>query len=171
VAHPEYDDKYWRFIEGIYAKSKNGKANVVRIDSSLWKVYNSGSDVIIYYQLRLPAHEGQRAAWRPYLSSSGGLIGGVHSFMYVPGATLAPSHVELILPPGWNIVTGLEPTSDPFTFYAPSAAVLADAPILTGKLKQWTFEADKIPHVVLLICRFLVQRLSTQLRWSPPSKN
>lgn len=148
VAHPEYDDRYWRYIENMHVEASGSKAAVVREDSSLWLIIGTGKEAVIHYRLRLPAVEGQRAAWRPFLSHSGGLIGGVHSFMYVVGATLAPAHVTLRLPDGWDAVTGLEPTADPYTFYAPSVAALVDAPVLIGKLKQWRFVVDGVPHRV-----------------------
>lgn len=66
--------------------------------------------------------------------------------MYVIGATLAPAHVTVSIPEGWAIATGLEPTSDPHTFFAPSAAILVDGPILSGKLSKWSFAVDGVPH-------------------------
>src|SRR5438309_2210561 len=79
-----------------------------------------------------------RAAWRPYLTPAGGLVGGPHSFMYIVGSTLAPSFVALELPAGWRSVTGLEPTADPSIFFSPSAAILVDSPVLVGLFKSWT---------------------------------
>jgi len=44
--------------------------------------------------------------------------------MYVAGQTLAPCHIHFQMPSGWQIATGLEPTADPFTYYAASAGIL-----------------------------------------------
>ena len=149
MAHPEYDDRFWRYVKDIQVETKNGIGNAFREDSALWRIVAHGHDVLLKYSIHLPAPpEGARAAWRPFLSPTGGLVGGPQSFMYIVGATLAPSHISLQLPKGWMIATGLEPTADPFTFYAASAAVLVDAPILIGYFKTWQFAVDQVPHRV-----------------------
>jgi predicted metalloprotease with PDZ domain len=66
--------------------------------------------------------------------------------MYVVGATLAPSHVMVDLPAGWEALTGLEPTADPQTFFAPSATILVDSPFLVGHIRTWHFTVDGVPH-------------------------
>ncbi|MBE7169248.1 MAG: hypothetical protein INR73_01575 [Williamsia sp.] len=147
VAHPEYDDRYWRFIEHMVVETKTGKGSVQRKDSALWQVVAPGGELVLRYQLRLPPpDEEQRASWRPFLSARGGLTGGPHCFLYVVGSTLAPSHVTFSIPEGWKIATGLEPTPDPFTFYAPSAAVLVDCPVLIGQFTSCLFKVDGVPH-------------------------
>ena len=77
------------------------------------------------------------------------LVGGTHSFMYVVGETLAPSYVTLELPAGWSIATALTPTSDPRTFSAPSTFVLVESPMLVGRLRDWRFAVDAVPHRVV----------------------
>lgn len=99
VTHPEYDDRYWRFVEGLHADGKRGAAGVTRLDSALWLIDAPGGEAVLRYGIRLPApQQARRAAWRPFLSTGGGLTGGPHPFMYVVSATLAPSHVTLPLP-------------------------------------------------------------------------
>src|SRR2546427_152789 len=122
VAHPEYDDRYWRYVEDLRVAAAGGPGAVTRADSALWQVVAPGGEAVVRYRIRLPAAESPRAAWRPFLAATGGLVGGPHSFMYVVGATLAPAHVTLELPATWGAVTGLEPTADRRTFFAPSAA-------------------------------------------------
>ena len=149
-AHPEYDDRYWRFIEHLNVESKAGRSGVLREDSALWGIITSGGEVTIRYRIHLPVQQQPlRPAWRPFLSSTGALVGGPHSFMYVIGAELAPSYVTLNIPNTWQAVTGLEPTADPQTFFAPSVGVLVDAPILIGHLKIWSFTLDGVPHRVV----------------------
>ena len=87
-----------------------------------------------------------RSAWKAYLTPTGGLLGGPHSFMYVVGHTLVPSHVTLNIPKEWEIATGLQSTSDPKTFFAPSVFSLVDAPLTIGKFKSWSFTVDNTPH-------------------------
>ena len=149
AAHPEYDDRYWRFVDGPRVDAPGGAASVMREDSALWRVSAPGGEATLRYRIRLPPAEGPpRAAWRPFLTATGGLTGGPHAFMYVVGATLAPSHVTLDLPPDWDVATGLAPTSDARTFFAPSADVLVDAPIFAGRFRSWRFAVDGVPHRV-----------------------
>jgi predicted metalloprotease with PDZ domain len=151
MAHPEYDDRFWRYVKDLRVQTKNGNGKVLREDSALWRITAGDGEAIISYRVHLPpAQPGQqRAAWRPFLSPTGGLLGGPHSFMYVVGATLAPSHISLQLPEGWTIATGLTATSDPNTFFAASAAVLMDAPILAGHFQSWSFMVDQVPHRIV----------------------
>ena len=146
AAHPEYDDRYWRFLDGPRVTAPAGAATVVREDSAVWRVTAPGGAAVVRYRLRLPAPEGTPAAWRPFLAPTGGLVGGPHCFLYMVGAELAPATVTLDLPPGWDVATGLEPTSDPHAFFAPSADVLVDSPILVGHLRTWRFAVDGVPH-------------------------
>lgn len=149
MAHPEYDDRFWRYVKDIRVETKNGKGNVFREDSALWRIVAGGDEIVLKYNIHLPTPvEGLRAAWRPFLSSSGGLVGGPQSFMYVVGSSLVSSPISLKIPKGWMIATGLEATDDPTTFYAASAAILVDAPILIGYFKTWQFTVDQVPHKV-----------------------
>ncbi len=150
-AHPEYDDRYWRFVENLHAETPKGNASVFRKDSAIWRVVTQNNEAIIHYNIRLaklPGFRGLRSAWRPFLSSGGGLIGDYHTFMYVVGETLVPAHISFRIPMGWKIATGLEPTSDPYNFFAASAGVLMDAPVLIGKFKSWKFTEGDVPHTV-----------------------
>lgn len=147
VTHPEYDDKYWRFVRDVRVEGSSGRATIARADSSLWRVIAPGGSFVVRYRLALPAStDRERAAWQPFLAPTGALVGGTHSFMYVVGETLAPAHVSLDVPAGWSIATGLVPTSDPRTFYAPSTMVLVESPMLVGRLREWRFTVDGAPH-------------------------
>jgi hypothetical protein len=42
VTHPEYDDRYWKYVENFSAKAKKGSGRVIRQDSSLWKIITNG---------------------------------------------------------------------------------------------------------------------------------
>lgn len=145
--HREYDDRFFRYVENVSAEGPRG-ANIVRVDSTLWRLVAPGGEATVRYRIRLPASPLPRAAWRPFLAPTGGLFGGPHSFIYVVGKELAPAHVRLELPKSWRIATALRPTADPLTFFAPTAHVLVDSPILAGHLRQWVFTIDAVPHRV-----------------------
>jgi predicted metalloprotease with PDZ domain len=149
VAHPEYDDRYWQYVEDFSVEAKSGKGKVLRLDSSLWKIITNGKEAVLHYRIRLPRVTGIRSSWKAYLTPTGGLVGGPHSFMYVVGATLIPSHVAFDIPGDWEIATGLQATSDKKVFYASSVAILVDDPVFIGKFKSWWFTVDNTPHRVI----------------------
>ena len=150
AAHPEYDDRYWRYLTGLRAETPRGVAAPVREDSALWKLATRGGEVVLRYRIQLPTpQESPRAAWRPFLSPTGGLVGGPHAFLYVVGATLAPSHVTLELPAEWDVATGMTPTSDARTFFAPTVDALVDSPMLVGRFRSWRFAVDGVPHRIV----------------------
>lgn len=145
--HPEYDEKYWRQVEALRVASPAGTATITRSDSAAWRVHASGGAVTVTYRVTIrPPGDGLRAAWRPLLRSDGGMIGGPYGLLYVVGAELAPTRVQVQLPTGWSVATGLEPTSDPTEFFAPSATILMDSPFLIGQLRSWRFVEGGAPH-------------------------
>ena len=149
ATHPEYDDRYWRYVRDVGVEGPNGSATITRADSMLWRVVAPGGAFTVRYRLALPAPDPRfRAGWHPFLTPTGGLVGGTQSFMYVVGETLTPSRVTLALPPSWKIATGLAPTSAANTFYAPSALVLLESPMLVGALREWRFVVNDVPHRV-----------------------
>src|SRR5438105_8765659 len=150
AAHPEYDDRYWRFVKDLRVESKTGNANIVRQDSALWEVRTQGGDVLLHYQIQLPfSNDPIRSPWKAFLTPTGGLVGGPHSFMYVMGASLAPSYITVKIPSSWQSVTGLQSTSQPDRYFASSAYVLIDDPIFIGQFKSWSFDVNNVPHRVI----------------------
>jgi predicted metalloprotease with PDZ domain len=147
-AHPEYDDRYWRYVRDVTIDSAGDGASISREDSALWRVGAPHGAALVRYRLQLPAAESPRAAWRPFLVAAGGLVGGPHSFMYVVGAELAPVHLTVVLPASWQVATGLLPTSDAHTFFAPTIDALMEGPLLVGLLREWHFAVDGVPHRV-----------------------
>ena len=130
AAHPEYDDRYFRYVGQVRVASPAGAgpASIAREDSALWRVVAPGGTVEVRYRLQLPVQDRPvRSSWVPFLAPQGGLVGGPQSFMYIVGATLVPSYVTFDLPRGWDIATGLTPTIDPTTVFAPSVDVLIDS--------------------------------------------
>jgi predicted metalloprotease with PDZ domain len=144
--HPEYDDEYFRYVQ--LETDQDPRITITRQDSVVWRVVAPGGSATIAYKLALPPSSGQRAAWKPFLSATGGLTGGPHTFMYVVGAELAPAHVELRLPASWRVVSGLTPTQDPHTFFASNAYVLVESPILVGNFDVSRFTIDGVPHTL-----------------------
>jgi predicted metalloprotease with PDZ domain len=159
AAHPEYDDRYWRYVRDF---TVGPKGTVSRGDSAVWQVIAPRGAITVRYRIALPPSDsGLRAAWRPYLTPTGGLIGGPHAFMYVLGAEDSSVMVTLELPPSWEVASGLSdalPRGGQGTrrgnerewwYAAVNAATLVDSPILVGRLRQWSFLEGGVSHRVV----------------------
>jgi predicted metalloprotease with PDZ domain len=147
AAHPEYDDRYWRYVRDV---SVEPVGTVTRVDSAVWQVSAPTGFVTVRYRIALPAPEpGLRSSWQPYLTPTGGLIGGPHAFMYLLGSEEMMVSVALELPASWNIATGLDTTRDRRLFFAANAAALVDSPILVGRLRSWRFTEGGAEHRVV----------------------
>jgi predicted metalloprotease with PDZ domain len=147
AAHPELDDRYWRFLAGFRGESARGAVSVMREDSSLWRVAAPAGDVTIRYRVRFPASPPmQQASWKAHLTPTGGLVGGPHSFLYVVGAEHTPVRVTVELPSAWTVATGLARAGALRTFSAPGTEALVDSPILVGLIRHWRFDVDGVPH-------------------------
>src|SRR6266536_3962594 len=69
VAHPEYDDRYWRFVENFTAQAKKGKGSIQREDSALWKITTNGGEAVLHYRIHLPVVDDQfRSSWKAFLT-------------------------------------------------------------------------------------------------------
>ena len=147
AAHPEYDDKYWRYVEDMRVDG----GSVTRVDSSLWRISARPGDVVIHYKVRPPASPaGLRAAWPAFLSATGALGGGPHTFLYVLGAERASARVTVEAPRSWQLATGLQ-SAAAREFVAPDIATLEDSPILMGQLSEWRFQIGGVPHRVVYL--------------------
>ena len=153
AAHPIYDDRYWRYVENLTAESRGVTLQVIKDENAVWSVRAPGvADVTVKYRIHLPPQTTpNRSVWKPFLSPTGGLIGDVHSFMYVVGAESAPTRVTLDLPNGWASASGLEPTKDPKTFSASSVELLvgfADrcrSISALGLCREWPEASGRLP--------------------------
>ena len=159
AAHPEYDDRYYRYVRDVEIEPSG---TVTRVDSAVWQFEAPRGFVTVRYRIALPPSEpGLRAAWRPFLTPTGGLIGGPHAFMYQLGAEAMPVAVILELPPSWAVATGLSDALRPsdqgmlrgkqrvWGYAAQDAETLVDAPILVGRLRQWRFIESGVTHRVV----------------------
>lgn len=147
-AHPEYNERYWRFVRNLTVTSPAGRPAVVREDSALWMVTGVGAQATVEYEIELPEEAGPRAAWRPFLSRTGGLLAGPYGLLYLVGQEESPVALTLRLPAGWHAATRLDPAATPGTFTAASAADLMNAPVLVGHFHSWNFMVDEVPFRV-----------------------
>ena len=150
-AHPEYDDKFWRYVDQVTATTNCGAMIAVsRLDSVRWQIHNdgAGADINIAYRVKFPEEQMPRASWRPFLSPTGALIGGPHSFLYIVGLEKESADVTLDIPAAWKVGTGLDGKSTAKHFTARDVHALMESPMLVGNLSEWTFSVRNVPHRV-----------------------
>lgn len=148
-AHPEYDDKYWRYIVDLSATGASGEnLTLSRLDSVRWQVNNAAGDVAITYRVKFPEEPAPRSSWKPFLSPTGGLIGGPHSFLYIVGLEKEPAGLTLDIPASWKVGSGLEGKSNARHFTARDVHGLMESPLLVGNLSEWSFNVRNTPHRV-----------------------
>ncbi len=149
AAHPEYDNRAWRWLSDLRVEGRQGGGTVTRVDSTIWRVVAPGGEGVLRWRVGVPDEARPRAAWRASISTRGAFIPGPDAFLYVIGGELAPVHVAVEAPASWTIATGLTPTSDRRRFFAPTVDVLVDSPLLAGTLRDWSFTIDDVPHRVV----------------------
>jgi predicted metalloprotease with PDZ domain len=155
AAHPEYDDRYWRYIENFTAESRGRTIPVNKPEDAVWQINGAAGELIIRYRLHLPTqNQPVRDAWKPFLTANGGMVGDLHSLMYLVGGESRRAKLTLEMPADWKAASGLEPTKDRRTFTG-STELMLDSPVLIGTVREWKFSVAGIPHTMAI--------------WSPPN--
>src|SRR5687768_13951899 len=58
AVHPEYNDRYWRFIENFSATDARGRnVQFKKEEDTVWRIENERGNILIRYRLRLPPHQ------------------------------------------------------------------------------------------------------------------
>jgi len=138
ATHHEYDDRYWRFVTEFQVQAP---ASFTREDSAVWAINSPGEDALVTYQIRFPPPAPFHFSHRPFLTGHGGLVGDLHSFMYLVEDPQTVCRLALQLPVGWQAATAVDTTGS-------TAPQLLDAPILIGRLHRWQFAVAGTPHEV-----------------------
>jgi len=136
-------------IAGVTAVTAAGDTLPVTRDSDIsWTVDTKGAtSILVRYSagLRDPL-QWHRPNNRWFLRQTSGMVDGPRTFMYLDGWKLTPTRVTFRLPPSWRVGTGLVPTTDSATFWAPSYDILIDSPALVGRFATYAFTAAGVPH-------------------------
>ncbi|HEV8303477.1 MAG TPA: PDZ domain-containing protein [Gemmatimonadales bacterium] len=136
-------------IADFTAFTAAGDTLPVRRDSEIsWIVDTQGAPAVV---VRYSAAIRDPAPWhRPnnrwFLRATSGIVDGPRTFVYLDGWKLTPAQVTFRVPAGWRIATGLVPTTDSTTYWAPSYDVLIDSPVLLGRFLSYHFTAGGVPH-------------------------
>src|SRR5437899_4791190 len=54
ASHPEYDDRYWRYVENLSAESRDTAPKVTREEDALWRIEAPAGDFTVRYRIHLP---------------------------------------------------------------------------------------------------------------------
>lgn len=135
-------------IGTVTAVTASGDSVPVIQDSEIsWTVAAPGAtSIVVRYSAGLRNRKWPSPNNRWFLRGTSGLIDGPRTYLYLDGWKLAPAHVTFRLPAGWRVATGLVPTTDSTTFWAPSYDVLIDSPVLLGHFLDYRFTAGGRPH-------------------------
>src|ERR1044071_9431625 len=50
AVHPEYDDRFYRYVEGLSVETRGGSGAVTRLDSTLWRAGAPGGEAAVRYR-------------------------------------------------------------------------------------------------------------------------
>lgn len=114
-----------------------------KVDKSRWRVQADG-DVTVEYDV----WAFELSVQTSHLDSDHAFINGASVFLYVDGHKSAPITVDVRVPDGWSIATGLERKGR--LLAAPTYDLLVDCPIEVGKFKKRTFKVRGVPHHVVI---------------------
>lgn len=145
--HPEYDERFWRFITDLSATANGKKVDVIRDDSARWHLGGAGAGRIhVQYRIVMPDPPAVRPSWRPYVGSNMALVGGPDSFLYPLERNALPFRVHIEAPRSWKIATGMPAAPGDRNYAARTVFELTDSPLLLGTLHTWSFEVNGVPH-------------------------
>src|SRR6185312_3969851 len=141
ATHPEYDDRFWRYVRNFHTEAP---ATFYREDSAVWTI-DAGGDknqaggmapshekprvidmVQVRYRVELPPPAPIHFSHRPFLRGAGGLVGDLHSFMYLVDDSQARCVLTLQLPVGWQAATGLDLPPPPAKDAPPPVLAIID---------------------------------------------
>jgi predicted metalloprotease with PDZ domain len=162
--HPEYNDRYWRYIHDLKANGVDKRAILAIDKENIWRVISHVGYAQVNYRIE-PAAESptNRPVWHTVIRPDGGSINTIDTFLYLADYPRAPVRIRLSSPvrvfwdvPGDN---GAAMVSDGFFGTTPGgvfqqtfetdAETLLDSPILYGNsIRFWRFRVDGIPHTI-----------------------
>jgi len=142
-----------RAVTVVTSTGEQRVADSALAGKSVWPAPNAaplavpGGTLEIRYEVTGDSSPNNRA----FLRGSGALLDGPGTYLYLLGQTLAPARVHFDVPPRWRIVSGLRPTFDAASFFAPSYDVLIDSPVLMGDARSLVvreLDVEGVPHRV-----------------------
>ena len=116
---------------------------VEKLSHNDWEIQTLNvKDVRIDYQVLTSGIN----SWEKALDSSGALLEGATTWMYLRGFTARPIRLTIDQPDNWQIATALAFDAQSNAYRAENYDELVDSPILMGELRLSTFTHENHPH-------------------------
>lgn len=139
-----------RNIRALTAETLGGEAlRVERIDWQTWRVFDQGKGCRVAYGVfcnKPEIHQGQLDAHHAFLNP--GVLG-----LYAKGHQEDwPVTLEVTMPEGWDVATGMPSVADPTrpnTFEAHNYEQFIDCPLQCGEFAKCEFEQDGVRYEVV----------------------
>jgi predicted metalloprotease with PDZ domain len=156
AVHPEYDDRFWRYITDWHVDGVDRLALLTVDRENVWRVITHAGYANLSYRVQLP-HENptNRPVWHTFIRSDGGSINPVDTFLYLADFPHAKVRLQLGIgvPVVWDVperhliaIADGYPSQD----FETDVATLLDTPLLYGStLRFWSFSVDGVPHTVV----------------------
>ena len=123
-----------------------GRLAWTRVDKNTWRVMTGGAErARVTYRV----YAFEMNARGAHLDTDHGYLNGAAVFMYASGAKERPVTLDLRIPAGWKIATGLKQTG-PRRFAAADYDELADCPVEAGRFEWKTWRTRGIEHRLAL---------------------
>jgi predicted metalloprotease with PDZ domain len=139
--------EYARHIE-CFTVDPPGRASKIR--KNAWRVATCGAERIT---VRYRVYAGELTVRTSHVDATHAFLVGAALFLGIEGREDAGVRIEIAVPRGWRVATGLRPASavsgapeDVRTFEAPDFDTLVDSPIEIGTHREETFEVLGTPH-------------------------
>lgn len=135
-----------RHIVSINATCNGLPANLKQLNKNTWQTDGTAGTWCIHYTV----YAFDLSVRASYLDSERGFFDPACLFLYIDGKTDQPHRIAIpTLPEDWSIATTL-PSVAQRTFQAASYTELIDHPFELGKFEIIVFEAEGIPHRIVL---------------------
>src|SRR5438105_14274001 len=99
AVHPEYNDRYWRYIHDLQANGFDKRAILAMDRENVWRVISHAGSAQVGYRIELPPENATyRPVWHTAVRADGGSINAGDTFLYLPDFPRAPARIRIISP-------------------------------------------------------------------------
>ncbi|HEX9128228.1 MAG TPA: PDZ domain-containing protein [Gemmatimonadaceae bacterium] len=156
AVHPEYDDRFWRYIRDWHVDSFDRRALLAVDRDNVWRLLTHNGFANVSYRIQLPRESPtSRPVWHSFLRADGGSINTTDTFLYLADFPQAEVDIRLSVPgelvwdvPGGRSIMYASGGAHWQEFHTDAATIL-DSPILYGSaLRFWHFDVGGITHTI-----------------------
>lgn len=133
---------------GVIAEFQQQPLNLTQTAKNRWEFETSRvGDVLCRYQV----YAYQEGVRQSHLDETHAYWNGAHLFFLLDEFTEVPHLIDIDVPPGWQVATGLDRVVDaPYRFLAANYDVLIDSPVEVGRQRMYHFEVAGKRHTLAL---------------------